>query len=262
MTADAAHALTGGASIPSVGFGTWQLRGTHAYESVRHALRAGYRHLDTATMYRNEAEVGRAVRDSGLPRREVFVTTKLPPGNVGRERATIDASLQALGLAYVDLWLVHWPPGGHARPDTWRELLAARDDGLARAVGVSNYSLGQLDELIAATGQAPAVNQIPWGPTLHDPRVLAGHRARGVLVEGYSPLKNTDLRDPVLASIATAHGVSPAQVVLRWHLQHDIVVIAKSGNPERITTNLALFDFDLTADEMTRIDGLSRRDRR
>ncbi len=262
MTAEVTGALAGGVPIPLVGFGTWQLRGRHAYESVRYALRAGYRHLDTATMYRNEAEVGRAVRDADVPRREAFVTTKLPSGNAGRERATIDASLRALGLTYVDLWLVHWPPGGRARPDTWREFLAVRDDGLARTVGVSNYSVRQLDELITATGQAPAVNQIPWGPTLHDRRVLAEHRARGVLVEGYSPLKNTDLRDPVLASVAAAHGVTPAQVVLRWHVQHGIVVIPKSGNPERIAANLAIFDFDLTADEMARIDGLSRGNRR
>ncbi len=262
VTAEATGALAGGVPIPLVGFGTWQLRGRHAYESVVYALRAGYRHLDTATMYRNEAEVGRAVRDADVPRREVFVTTKLPSGNAGRERATIDASLRALGLTYVDLWLVHGPPGGRARPDTWREFLAVRDDGLARTVGVSNYSVRQLDELITATGQAPAVNQIPWGPTLHDPRVLAEHRARGVLVEGYSPLKNTDLRDPVLASVAAAHGVTPAQVVLRWHVQHGIVVIPKSGNPERIAANLAIFDFDLTADEMARIDGLSRGNRR
>src|SRR5439155_26040106 len=129
---------------------------------------------------------------------------------------------------HLDLWLIHWPPAGRARPEIWQQFLAARDDRLTREVGVSNYSVGQLDELIAATGEAPAVNQIPWSPSHHDPRLVAAHRDRGVVVEGYSPFRNTNLRDRVLAEIAQAHGVTPAQVVLRWHLQHEIVVIPKS----------------------------------
>ena len=156
-------------------------------------------------MYGNEAEIGRALRDSGVERRDVFVTTKLPAGNVGRERETLASSLRALGIDYVDLWLVHWPPQRSARPQTWREFLAVHEQGLARTVGVSNYSIGQIDELTDATGQAPAVNQIPWSPRLHDPRLLAAHGERGVVVEGYSPLKGTDLRDPVLAGIAAKH---------------------------------------------------------
>src|SRR5215469_3282898 len=133
--------LGGGVSMPMVGFGTWQLRGRQGYDAIRYALRAGYRHIDTATMYRNEAEVGRAVRDSGLARDEVFITTKLPPENAGRERATLAASLRALGTDYVDLWLVHWPPAERMLIPAWREFLALRDQGRARAVGVSNYSL-------------------------------------------------------------------------------------------------------------------------
>jgi 2,5-diketo-D-gluconate reductase A len=251
--------LAGGVPMPLVGFGTWQLRGQRGYQAIRLALEVGYRHIDTASMYGNEAEVGRAVRDSGLPREEVFITTKLPPGQAGNERATIAASLRALGTDYVDLWLIHWPPRGRAAVPTWHEFVAVRDAGLARAVGVSNYSVDQIDELVDATGQAPAVNQLPWSPRDHDPRLLAANRERGVVVEGYSPLKGTNLRDPVLVEIAARYQVSVPQVVLRWHLEHGIVVIPKSGHPDRITANLTLFGFTLGPEEVARIDALSRR---
>jgi diketogulonate reductase-like aldo/keto reductase len=157
----------------------------------------------------------------------------------------------------VDLWLIHWPPNGGAAPDTWRELLAARDAGQARLVGVSNYSIRQIDELIAATGETPAVNQVPWSPAEHDEKFLADSRERGVVVEGYSPIKGTNLRDRTLVEIARRHGVSVPQVVLRWHLEHEIVVIPKSARPERIESNFDLFGFELTADEVAAIDGLS-----
>jgi 2,5-diketo-D-gluconate reductase A len=248
--------LPGGGSMPLLGFGTWQITGKEAYEAVKHALSVGYRHLDTATMYGNEDQVGRALRDSGVPRGEVFVTTKLPPRDVSRARRTIEESLRALGTEYVDLWLIHWPPNGRARPDTWRELLAVRDEGLARAVGVSNYSTAQLDELIEATGEAPAVNQIKWSPPLYDAATVSEHRDRGVVLEGYSPFRAGNLRDPALAEIAAAHRVTPAQVVLRWHLEHGIVVIPKSVRPERIESNFDLFGFSLSADEVARIDAL------
>ena len=244
--------------MPLVGLGTWQLRGSRGYDAIRFALDAGYRHIDTATMYRNEAEVGRALSDSGIDRKDVFITTKLPSSNVGRELDAITASLRALGTGYVDLWLVHWPPGGRASPRVWQKLLAARERGLARAVGVSNYSTGQLDELIDATGEAPAVNQIPWSPYQYDPELLALSKERKVVVEGYSPLKGTNLRDRVLAQIASAHSVTPAQVVLRWHIEHDIPVIPKSANTQRIAANFDLFSFSLSPEEMAMIDGLAR----
>jgi diketogulonate reductase-like aldo/keto reductase len=242
--------------MPLVGFGTWQLRGESGYRAVRQALEVGYRHIDTATMYGNEAEVGRAVRDSGVPRTEVFLTTKLLPGDAGRERAVIEASLAALGTEYVDLWLIHSPPSRQAGLATWREFRAVRDAGLARAVGVSNYRLDQLDRLTEATGEAPAVNQVPWSPGRHDPAELAGHRQRQVVLEGYSPLKGARLGDPVLAGIARRHGVSAAQVVLRWHLEHQIPVIPKSADPDRIAANFDLFGFALDADEVAQIDAL------
>lgn len=249
-------ALAGGVTMPLLGFGTWQLRGRTGQEAIGHALRVGYRHLDTATTYGNEADVGQALLAGGVDRQSVFVTTKLPPANAGRERKTLITSLQELGTGHVDLWLVHWPPRGQAQPRTWQAFLAAREEGLARAVGVSNYSLEQIDELIAATGQAPAVNQIPWSPFRHDSRLLAEHRNRNVVVMGYSPLKGTDLRDRTLARISARHGVTPPQVVLRWHLQHRIPVIPRSADPGRIATNFAVSGFVLDDDEMARVDKL------
>jgi len=245
--------LSGG-DIPLLGFGTWQSEGDDAYTSVLHALRTGYRHVDTATAYGNESQVGRAIADSGVPRDEIFVTTKLPPDNAGDERRTLEQSLTDLGFDHVDLWLVHWPPNGEARPETWTELLALRDEGLARSVGVSNYSVSQVDELVAATGEAPAVNQIPWSPKDYDATVAQELGARGVVLEGYSPFKRTDLDDPVLAEVAAAHDVDPTHVVLRWHVDHGFVVIPKSVTPARIESNFRALDLALTADEIARID--------
>jgi diketogulonate reductase-like aldo/keto reductase len=213
-------------------------------------------------MYRNEREIGRAVRESGVAREEIFVTTKLAPGDAGRERRTLEASLRALGTDYVDLWLIHWPPGRRAGRDTWSEFGALRDEGKTRAIGVSNYSTAQVDELTQSSGQTPQVNQIEWGPSLYDEGVLAEHRRRNVVLEGYSPFKTTDLRDPTLAEVADRHGVTPAQVVLRWHIDHGVVVIPKSATPERIATNFDVFGFSLDEDELRRIDGLSRAARR
>ena len=248
--------------MPMLGLGTWQARGRTAYDAVARALEVGYRHVDTALVYENEESVGRALADSGVPREDVFVTTKLPPSRAGDERATLEESLANLGLEYVDLWLIHWPPHGGARPDVWQRLLELQGEGLARQVGVSNYSLEQLDELESATGRLPPVNQIEWSPALHDPRVLEGHRSRGVQLEGYSPLRSISLDDRRLQQIAAAHGVMPAQVVIRWHLEHRIVVIPKSANAARIAENADVFGFELTADEVAELDGLreARRD--
>jgi diketogulonate reductase-like aldo/keto reductase len=213
-------------------------------------------------MYGNEAEVGRALAASGLPREDIFVTTKLWPDRAGSERDTIEESLEALGLEHVDLWLIHWPPDGQARPDVWERFLEVQADGLARAVGVSNYSVELLDELHEATGRMPSVNQIEWGPTLHDARTLDEHRRRGVQLEGYSPLKTTDLRNRLLVEIADAHGVTPAQVVIRWHVEHQVVVIPKSANPERIARNADVFGFALGDDEIAALDSLGSGARR
>jgi diketogulonate reductase-like aldo/keto reductase len=238
------------------------MTGTECYRAVRYALEVGYRHLDTATMYGNEREVGRAVRDSGLRREDVFVTTKLPPTDAGRERSTLDRSLRALGMDFVDLWLVHSPPPGEAGPGVWKRFLELRDQGMARAVGVSNYSIAQLDELVRATGEAPQVNQIRWGPALYDSDELAEHRRRSVVLEGYSPFKTTNLRHPVLADVAQRHGVTPTQVVVRWHIDHGVVVIPKSATPERIASNFDVWGFSLSDEDLHRIDALSGARRR
>jgi len=255
--------IAGGVEMPLLGLGTWQMRGDTARAAVAEALEVGYRLLDTAQMYANEAEVGRAVAESGLAREAVFVTTKMWPDRAGQEREALLESLEALGLDQVDLWLVHWPPQGGARPDVWERFLDAARDGLARAVGVSNYSVGQLGELVRATGRAPSVNQIEWGPALHDPDTVARHQELGVRLEAYSPLRTTNLRDRRLARIAEAHDATPAQVVIRWHLQHEIPVIPKSARPERIAENAAVFGFELSSSEMAELDALgpgARRD--
>jgi 2,5-diketo-D-gluconate reductase A len=243
-----------GVEMPLVGFGTWEATG----EDALRALEAGYRHIDTATSYANEDQIGRALRESGLPRNDVFVTTKLPPEQAGRERETIDASLEALGLDHVDLWLIHWPPSGDARADIWQRFVEIAEEGLARAIGVSNYDAGQIDEISEVTGVVPAVNQLPWSPALYDAAVVEAHRARGVTLEGYSPFKTSDASDPVLMEIAERHGVTTRQVVLRWHVDHEFVVIPKSSNPGRMAANFDVFGFALDAAEVARIDALGR----
>ncbi|MER7003384.1 aldo/keto reductase [Dactylosporangium sp. NPDC000555] len=248
--------LAPGVSLPTIGFGTWQITGQSAYESTRTALDVGYRHIDTATMYGNEEQIGRALRDSGLERSEVFITTKLPPSHAGRERQTIEASLKALGVDYVDLWLIHWPPSRGKSLPTWTSFLEQRDAGRIRAAGVSNYDTALVDELIRETGETPVVNQVPWSPAQHEPEFLDDMRERRVVVEGYSSLKNTPLNDPRLVAIASAHGVTVPQVVLRWQLHHDIVIIPKSAREARMRENLAVLGFALTAEEIATIDAL------
>src|SRR4029077_4025129 len=235
--------LGNGAAMPMLGFGTWQLQGELAYEATRHALLIGYRHIDTATMYRNEEQVGRAIADSGVDRAELFITTKLPPGNAGRARATITESMKALGTDYVDLWLVNWAPRRRDPVALWRDFIAARDDGLTRTIGVSNYSIGQIDDLIEATGERPAVNQIPWSPSRYDARLLAAHAERGVALEGYSPLKGTRLRDRTLAEIAAKYGVTLAHVVLRCQTATGLSLPPRPARTERIEQNFDLFGF-------------------
>jgi 2,5-diketo-D-gluconate reductase A len=256
---DESVTLADNGSMPLLGFGTWQMYGREAYDAVRVALEVGYRHIDTATLYRNEAEIGRALRDSGVGREDVFLTTKLHPSDVGREGEVLRASLAALGTDYLDLWLIHWPPRGRSSVATWRHLADAHAKQSARAIGVSNYSTAQIDELVDATGVTPAVNQIRWSPELYDRRLVEQLRARGVVLEGYSPFRASDLRDPVLADVASAHGVTAAQVVLRWHIEHGFVVIPKSVRRDRILTNFDVFGFSLTAAELARIDALGRR---
>jgi 2,5-diketo-D-gluconate reductase A len=242
--------------MPLLGFGTWQIRGTQAVEATSAALEAGYRHLDTATIYGNEGQVGRALRDGGVPRDEVFVTTKCPPDRAGRELDTLQQSLGLLGTDHVDLWLVHWPAGNGRDVDMWRAFTEARSSGLARDIGVSNFGLGLLDEVASATGTSPAVNQVRWSPLLFDAGVLEGHRDRGVTLEGYSALRGGTLKNPTITGIADRLGRTPAQVIVRWHLQHGVVVIPKSRNPERIRANADVGGFELSAEDLAALDAL------
>ncbi len=244
-----------GGRMPLLGFGTWQIKGQEAVRATATALEAGYRHIDTATAYGNEAEVGQAMHDSGVAREDVFVTTKCPPSQAGQELDTLRRSLDSLGTDYVDLWLIHWP-AERANLDIWRAFIDARESGLARNIGVSNFGVELIDEVTSATGSAPVVNQIEWSPLLFDATLLEEHRARGVALEGYSALRGGTLDNPTILRVGESTGRTPAQVIIRWHLQHGVIVIPKSRNAERIRSNADVASFELSADEMATIDGL------
>ncbi|CAN5517663.1 aldo/keto reductase [soil metagenome] len=252
--------LPSGNGLPVLGFGTWQLRGEEATQATGWALGAGFRHLDTAAVYHNEREVGAALAETEIARDDIFVTTKIPPDRTGREREIMEQSLESLGTDHVDLWLIHWTPEGGVGADLWRAMVAARDDGMARDIGVSNYSLDQLDQLSDATGVMPAVNQIEWSPLLFNGVTLDGHRERGVVLEGYSALKGGTLEHPVIVGVADRLGKTPAQVIIRWHLQHDVVVIPKSRDRQRIASNAAVADFQLSEEDIAALDALGADD--
>jgi 2,5-diketo-D-gluconate reductase A len=248
--------LTSGAQMPLLGFGTWQIKGADAVTATSAALEAGYRHLDTATVYGNEREVGRALADSGVPRDQVFLTTKCPPDRAGRELETLRRSLDLLQTDHVDLWLIHWPGRGSTNVDMWRRFVEARDAGLARDIGVSNFDAALLDAVSGPAGVVPAVNQIEWSPLLYDAGVVAEHRERDVVLEGYSALRGGTLQHPSIVEIAERTGRTPAQVIIRWHLQHRIVVIPKSVRAERIRSNSDVDGFSLSDEDMATLDGL------
>jgi len=253
--------LPSGRAMPLLGFGTWQLTGPQAVTATAAALDAGYRHLDTATVYDNEEQVGQALARSGVPRSEVFITTKVPPSRAGEEGATLGVSLERLGTDHVDLWLIHWTPeedepGAGIGIDLWGALINEREQGYATDIGVSNYSLEQIDQLVAATGVTPAVNQIEWSPLLFDAAVLAGHRERGIVLEGYSGLRGGTLEHPVIVAVAERLGRTPAQVIIRWHLQHGTVVIPKSSRAQRVRSNADVGGFELSAADLVALDAL------
>lgn len=253
------------AAIPALGLGTWALAGDDCAAAVKTALEAGYRHIDTAAMYGNEEAVGAGLRASEVPREEVFVTTKvwhteLAPADL---RRSAEASLRRLGLQQVDLLLIHWPNAGIPLAGSIRALCEAKRAGLARHVGVANFTVALLDEAVALADEPIVANQCEYHPYLNQDRVLAACRRHGIAFVSYCPLgKAQVLGEPVIREIAEARGRTPAQVVLRWHLQQGVAAIPKSGHRERIRANLDVFDFALTADEMARISGLARRDGR
>jgi methylglyoxal/glyoxal reductase len=258
--------LNQGTELPVLGLGVFQSPpGPETRQAVDWALKAGYRLIDTAAMYGNEADVGAAVRASGIPREEIFVTTKLWHTDHGFEAAQRAGrrSLETLGLEYIDLYLIHWPRANppSQRLDTWRALEQLREEGVCRAIGVSNYTIRHLEELVGHSRITPAVNQVEFHPFIYDPELLAYCSEHGVQVEAYSPLtRNRRLDDPTVATVARAHARSSAQVLIRWGLQHDVVEIPKSIREARIRENAQVFDFTLTAEEVSQLDAL--RDRR
>src|SRR6476469_2632612 len=251
--------LAAGSAMPLLGFGTWQIKGDDAVRATSEALAAGYRHLDTATVYGNEGEVGRALAESSVPRDDVFLTTKCPPNRAGRELETLRESLELLQTDHVDLWLIHWPGEGSANADMWSAFVEAREAGLTREIGVSNFDVSLIDEVTKATGAAPAVNQIEWSPLLFNAETLAQHRARDIALEGYSALRGGTLEHPAILGIAKRTGRTPAQVIIRWHLQHDVIVIPKSVHADRIRSNADVAGFSLTDEDMATLDALSNR---
>jgi diketogulonate reductase-like aldo/keto reductase len=249
--------LADGTVMPLLGLGVWQVPdGPACVHAVRAALELGYRHIDTAQAYGNEASVGRALRESGIVRDEVFVTTKFHPGRRDplREAAY---SIEQLGVDYVDLYLVHWPGGGATR--AWPGMEAARTRNYARAIGVSNFDADELDQVLAGATVAPVVDQVQFNPSAYRRALLDACAKRGVALEAYSPLgTGAQLGDPLVAATAERLGQSPAQVLLRWCIQRGIPVIAKSTHRDRIAENAQVFDFELSARDMAELDALDR----
>jgi 2,5-diketo-D-gluconate reductase A len=246
--------LNNDVAIPQLGFGVWQVPSGDTAKVVRTAIEAGYRSIDTAASYRNEAGVGEAIRSAGVPRDELFITTKLPNPDHGYDSAlrAFDASLAELGLDRVDLYLIHWPmPTRGKYVETWRALEKIYADGRARAIGVSNFHIPHLRRLFDETGIVPAVNQIELHPRLQQTVLREFHAEHGIVTEAWSPLaQGSLLTDATLAALAAKYGKSPAQLVLRWHLQLGTVAIPKSVTPSRIRENFDVFDFELAEDDL------------
>ncbi len=252
--------MNDGRQIPQLGFGVFQIEPDDTAGAVQHALQTGYRSIDTAAAYGNEAEVGEAIRSSSLAREDIFVTTKLGNSDHGHDSAlrALDASLERLGFDYVDLYLIHWPiPAQDRYAETWQALCELREDGRARSIGVSNFMVEHLERIIEETGVAPVVNQIELHPRFVQSELRRFHESHGILTEAWSPLgQGTLLDDEKLGEIASAHDRTPAQVMLRWHLQLGNVVIPKSATPERIEENFRILDFELSDEEMRAIEAL------
>ena len=255
---------TQGVRIPQLGVGTYKVGQDEAERVVSQALELGYRHIDTAQMYGNEAGVGRALASSGLRREEVFVTSKLNNPNHRRDDAlrSLDETMEALGLEALDLFLVHWPLAasrGIDLVDTWRTMIEILHGGRVQAIGVSNFQPEHLERIVGATGVVPAVNQIELHPWLAQRELREAHEELGVVTESWSPLaRGRMLDDPVLVGVARDLGVTPAQVIIRWHLQHGLVVIPKSTHRERLAANAEVFDVTLDASRMEALDALDR----
>ncbi|PWB97298.1 aldo/keto reductase [Salinibacterium hongtaonis] len=259
--------LNSGHRIPQLGFGVFKVDPAETERIVSEALEMGYRHIDTAAIYGNEEGVGKAIAASGIPREELFITTKqwFTEQANDKSRAAIDASLQKLGLDYVDLYLIHWPAAANGLyVEAWRALEQFQEDGLSKSIGVSNFLVPHLQTLLAATDVVPAVNQIELHPAYQQTEITSFCRDKGIAIEAWGPLgqgKYPLLEETPVAAAAAAHGKSSAQVVLRWHVQLGNIVFPKSNRAERMAENLDIFDFELSADEMAAITALERNGR-
>ena len=260
--------LHNGIQMPRLGLGTWQAKdGGEVERAVTAAMSVGYRLIDTAAAYGNESGIGKAIHRSSIPRNELFITTKVWNADQGYDQTikAFDKSMKRLGLHYIDLYLIHWPmPAADKYIDTWRSMEELYKTGKVRAIGVCNFSIEQLQRLIAETSIVPMVNQIELHPYFLQTDLRNYCTQNQIAIEAYSPLGGSTgklLDDPVIIDIATAHSVTPAQVVIRWHIQQGHVVIPKSTHTERITSNMQVFDFELNPDEMTRIDALDKNQR-
>ncbi|MEA2334746.1 MAG: 2,5-diketo-D-gluconate reductase [Solirubrobacteraceae bacterium] len=251
--------------IAQLGFGVFQVPGKETEQAVAEALSVGYRHIDTAAAYRNEGPVGEAIHSSGLPRDEIFVTTKCWNDDHGYEQArrACRASLERLELSHLDLYLIHWPvPANGLYVETWKAFIELQAEGLVRSIGVSNFEPEHLERVIAETGVAPAINQVELHPYFQQTGLRREHERLGILTEAWSPLgQGLELEDPAIAQIAQEHGKTPAQTIIRWHLQLGNVVIPKSVTPSRIRENFEVFDFELSEGQMARIDALDAGER-
>ncbi len=259
--------LNDGTDLPEIGFGTYPLQDDAAVEAVASAIRTGYRLIDTAVNYQNEGAVGRGIDASGIDRSELVLTTKLPGRHHGYDETmrSFEASCKVLGCEVLDLYLIHWPnPSVDKYVDSWRAMVQLQRDGRLRSVGVSNFTEEHLGRIGDATGVLPAVNQVEMHPYFPQVELRAFHKEQGIVTEAWSPLgkRNAPYDQPPVVAAAEAHGVTPAQVILRWHTQLGSVPIPKSGNPERQRENLDIFGFDLTDEELESITALGRPDGR
>lgn len=255
-----------GHSIPQLGFGVFRIPPEDAERLVTEAIEIGYRHIDTAWGYFNEEGVGAAVRNCGLDRDELFVTTKVWNSSQGRAPAveSFERSLETLGLDALDLLLIHWPaPANDLYTETWETFVELRESGRVRSIGVSNFEPEHIDRIVAATGVVPAINQIELHPFFQQRELRAYHAEHGIVTEAWGPIARGAVGDdPLLVTLASSYGRTPAQIALRWEIQHGIVTIPKSATPERIASNFDVFDFELSADDMAMIDALDRPDGR
>ena len=264
MTSDIPHVtLNDGVTMPQFGLGVWQAKsGDETRAAVRHAIASGYRLIDTAAVYQNEESVGHGISDSGISRDELFITTKLWNSDQGAKnvRPALTASLERLGISYVDLYLIHWPtPSRNLYVETWKEFERMKDEGLVRSIGVSNFRVEDLERLRSETGTVPSVNQIELHPYFQQSELREYAEKNGITIESWSPIgggKGNLLADDTLARLAEKYDKTPAQIVIRWHIQHGLVVIPKSVRSERIEENIDVFDFELTVEDMAVIDGM------